>query len=358
MDEFVNNSNQAAQLSAEQVIAFGEEIVSLTHAGVPIEDNLAAFAKETPGRLGKLTAAVAARMRKGEPLEKIIEDRSLGFPRVFSATISAGAKANRLPAALESTTNCYRRIADLRGEVASAIAYPLVVIAFAWACFALMCRFIIPSLAVSFNDLNLVNSRVFVSLAFFGRYAVVWGIAIPAFFLALVFFIRRWASRLSGAGGAFSRLPGVSTVGSMQNNFKIAAFAENAGLLLENEVPLHEAITLAAQATGDRRLIVAAVKSAEALLQGRQDLLKRNSPFAFSPMLQWMLFADTQAGELHRSLKSAANMFFYRAERQSKVFRALLPAAFMVFAAGGVTLIYALILIMPYAAMLKALAGK
>ena len=139
---------------------------------------------------------------------------------------------------------------------------------------------------------------------------------------------------------------------------RTATFAEVLTLLVESRVPLDEAIVLAAETSGERRTIAAARQLAEALQRGER--LDRASLGAgpFPPVLLWLLAAGQRQGNLLLSaLRSAAETYRQQARHQADLARVFLPALATVAIGGTVTLLFALMLFVPYTSILRALAG-
>src|SRR5580693_1936284 len=64
----------AAQLSADDLIALNEEIAGMARAGLPLDQGLAALAREMGrGRLQKVTAKIAADLHAGFTLPEALD---------------------------------------------------------------------------------------------------------------------------------------------------------------------------------------------------------------------------------------------------------------------------------------------
>ena len=122
---------------------------------------------------------------------------------------------------------------------------------------------------------------------------------------------------------------------------------------MENRVPLPEGIVLAAEASGDRQLVAAARRIAEALQRGEPPAGDGQIP----PLLRWLMAANQRPDALLPAMHSAAATYRRLAQYQLDVARLLLPMLLTVVIGGGVTLLYAASLFLPYASLLRTLGG-
>jgi general secretion pathway protein F len=349
-----------AALTLDQWIALNEEIAALVRLGVPLEQSLADLGRDLPGALGAASARLAERSTRGEPLAIILADDAERFPPVYRAVIASGIRAGRLPAALESLSQALRRTAELRRYVFASLVYPLAVFVVAWLFFAFFTSQIAPVLASAFHDFHVPLLGFFTFLSWLGTTAVYWGLALPILavllFLALAYWSHRtaWSSQ-TAPGWLLSRIPGMRRLFRWSIR---AMFTETLALLVENQVPFEEALPLAGQACGDRRLLAAVARAAEGLRQGRPPGAALAADPILPPLLRWLIPSGMARGALLPALRQAAEMYRRRAERQSQWLQLIIPLGMTLGFAGGLTLLYVLLLFFPYVTMLKSIAGQ
>ncbi|MCC6125249.1 MAG: type II secretion system F family protein [Pirellulales bacterium] len=344
-------------ITLDQLLALNEEIAALVRAGVPLEKNLGLLGGEMPGKLGDLAANISARAARGESLEQIVAEQSAQFPPVYRAVIEAGRRAGRLPAALESLAGTVRRLAETRRAVLVSALYPLFVLILIWSFFAIFTAWIAPTLYDSFKELNVPGQVFFRGLTALGATAKYWGPAGPVVMLLLAAWFWRRSSQASwidgrGIGGFFEMMP---WIGPMIANSRNAAFTEMFATLLSHQVPMHEALVLAADSAGGAKLRTSVRQAAESMRAGR-PLGENDGLAAFPPLLRWMIPAASGQSLLLPALNRAAVMYRHRAEYLAETIRVYLPLLLIAVVAGGMTLGYTLCLFAPYTAMLRNLA--
>ncbi len=353
------DSSLPGAITLDQLIALNDEIAALVRAGVPLEPALAELGAEMPGRLGKIAVMLAERAGRGQSLPEVLSDESAQLPPVYRAVVEAGLRSGRLPAALEALAVSIRRVAETRRGVAVAALYPLLVLMFAWGLFAFFAYFSAARMAPAFKAFDVAGQGLFQWLAQCGRWAGYWGPAVPLLILVLA---AVWWYRSSRAALAEPRFAGrllgwLPWVGRTLRWSRAATFAEVLALLVENRVPLDEGIVLAAEASGDPRMVPAARQLAAAL--GRGEKLDRRPPDAkeFPPLLAWLMATAERHSALLPGLKHAADTYHRRARHQAELARVLLPVVFILVLGGSVALLYVLTLFVPYTSMLKAIGG-
>ncbi|MGW8257960.1 MAG: type II secretion system F family protein, partial [Thermoguttaceae bacterium] len=323
----INQSTNPPSITLDQFIALNDEIGALVKSGVPLEANLAAIGKDFPGRMGKIAERLAQRAAEGVPLPQLITECSGKFPPVYQAIIEAGLRAGRLSAALETLAGGVRRLAESRRIVLISTIYPLMVIMLGWLSFAFFTAVLAPPLAVAFSELQAPGRGFFAFLAWLGQGAVYWGLAGPillAILFAVVWLQTARASwiNFNGTSRFALRLPWFGPMIAYSRN---AAFAELLAILVENAVPMPEALKLAAESSGDSRLIDAALHWAEMLKAGEPLDEADSRVQIFPPLLRWLLPAATRQNILLPALKHAAEMYQRRAEHQADLLRMFTP---------------------------------
>jgi type II secretory pathway component PulF len=183
-------------------------------------------------------------------------------------------------------------------------------------------------------------------------------VAIPPLLAATLLFVWLRSSRVHkmsyrGLPRLWGWLPGVSRFAADQS---CARLAELLALLVEHDVPLYEALRLAAQANGDRKLKSAARRLATAAEQGRPLTEETHATRRFPPFLRWALTSSAEAAGLARTLRLAAKTYRHRAEGRAEWLRVAIPMLTCVVLAGGVTLLYCLSIIGPFVRLIQDLS--
>jgi type II secretory pathway component PulF len=176
--------------------------------------------------------------------------------------------------------------------------------------------------------------------------------------VAFVLWWRRSGERgfLSGDGkpSHFAWLcPGL---GKITKNFRYSQFADLSALLIEQDVPVQEAIVLAAETTNDLALQDAARAIADATSRGMDVSHGHSGSSGFPPFLHWLITRKVEQEGLVSALRAAGDMYRQRAVVIIEWIKISFPVLAAVIIGGGATLLYALSIFWPLTELLKRLA--
>ncbi len=346
-------------IGLEQLIALNDEMAALVRAGIPLERGLAALGGQLPGKPGKLAELLASRMSQGESLQQILAAEDHRFPPVWRAVVGAGLRSGNLASALESLSETARRVADLRRLVAAGLVYPLIVVVVAYLVFLFLILVPAPLALRAHIDFTGASDPLLLGLTWLGRTAMFWAIPLPVVVAVLV---GAWWRR--SAHAVWSRQEGrkrprserwfgrTASIRQTLRNGRMATFAEIMALLANQRVPLDQALVLAAEASGDRRLAGASRETAERLQRGESLAHRDDLPAAFPPLLGWLLMTAAHQRDLSGALMRTAAVYRQRAARSAAWTAIYLPISVTLAVGGTATLACGLVAFLPFARML------
>lgn len=339
----------------EDLLALNDELAALVRSGVPLERGLSELATDVSGRLSRAALHLSERLRAGQTLSQAVDAEQGYFPPVYRAMVQAGMRAGKLTIVLEALTTSARRLSELRRSMLLALLYPTMVVLIAYVLFIFMLTKVLP--AFVFN-MNINAPRLVNFFAMLIQTLHIWGPAIPLA-VALAAFI--WTRRVSRARFLEAhRLPPVLAwlpgARAMINDARIATTSEVLALLLEHQVPLPEALVLAAETSGAPESIAAARRVAAKLEQGANLNGVAAGLEGFPPLMRWLLSVGQNEQMLLALLRHSADVYRGRAIRRSLWLRFVLPSIFTIALGGTATLLYALSLFIPFTTLLEQLS--
>lgn len=343
-------------ITLEQLVALNDEIAALVRAGVPLDRGLRSLGEDLPGRLGRFAAQLSEQIARGESLTGALAEPASKLPRLYRAVVEAGIAAGRLPSALESLAGSLRRLAQTRRSVVLSLTYPLLLFLLAWGLFAFAASILAPAIYDSFRALHVSGGEPFRPIARLGQSARIWGPLGPAVLLALACMWWLGSKAAAVAQGvrttwAFAWIPGL---GRMLQLSRTAVFVEVLKLLVENRLPLDQAVTLAAEAAGDAALTRAAGQFAAAVRRG-EPRPAAGLP-GLPPLLSWLIAGGLRNDTLLPALRHAADDYQRRANYQAELSRVMLPVFVTCSISAAIVIAYSFVLLAPYFMMLRSLA--
>ncbi len=351
-------------MSLDDLVALNDEIAGLVRAGVPLEMGLAGWGGDLPGKLGRTVSQLGRSVAEGRSLPQALADQGDQIPPVYRAIVSAGLRSGRLPAALESLAGAARSLQQVRGAVGLAVLYPLILVLLAYTFFVLIAAQLISALAAVYESAppkfwsiiidagDLARSKV--SL---GSLSIRWGLVPP---LAIVVAAAFWWFRtrraiVIDAGSAGRWLRWIPIAGRIVRHARLASLSEILGLLVEHDVPLHEAIVLAAECTADRRLVASARRMAASVEQGGVPRDGWRQLDGFPPLLAWLVSSGGRQQTFVAMSRHIADTYRRRVLRESQWLRDFLPMWLIVVVGGGLVALYGVTTFLPFTQLMEHL---
>jgi type II secretory pathway component PulF len=367
------SSSALGPVTLQQLVALNDELVALSRAGVPLDQGLLHLGGDLPGRLGQIALAVGRRLEQGEPLVQVLDDPSL--PPAYRAVVLAGVRSGRLSLALEGMSSLLRRIQEAQRLVTGALVYPLAVLAIAYGLFLFTVTKCFPAIFRVYQDVQAGPSG-WAWLVWVGQHAAYWWPWPPVLLvgaLVLWWLATRRAMAAEGRGSGAQRrlalradraaesrsalaLPEMRlSVGNLIRAGRAATLADVLAVLTEQQVPLPEALVLAADASGDRRWRESGRELAERLRRGELPG-EAAAQAGFPPLLRWLLLQPTDPGRRSEALRRAADSYRRRARWMARGLSVTLPLWLTVAIAGTAAVLYALLVFVPYGRLLYLLS--
>ncbi len=345
----------ASGITLDQLVVLNDEIAALSRAGVPLEKGLTELGHDVPGRLGALVTKLGDRLASGQELSlALAEDASL--PPAYRAILAAGLRSGRLAAALEGMSTLLRRALETRRMMIAALVYPLIVFAVAFCLIAFTLYQSFPAFAGVYHEV-FPDDLSLRPLEWLSEHVWYWFPTIPPLVLVVLAVLwfrsrRAWRIERKTSRAFFTRWP---TIGRTVHVGRMAALADTLALLLEHDVPMDEAVTLATSSSGDRRIRESGQVLADRIRRGEKSSTG-NDLVGAPPMLGWLLFHHRDRGRLVRSLRRIADLSRRHAEWMSRWLSVYLPTWLTIGLGGSLALAYALCVIVPWVRLLVKMA--
>ena len=343
-------------VSLDDLVALNDEIAALARAGMPLESGLLGIGGDLPGRLGSMTRDLGRRMEGGESLVEALESMDSSIPATYRAVVQAGVRSGHLAEALEGLAGFARAYVELRRAIGLSLLYPTLVLLVGYGLFVLFVVDLIPRLADSFESMRVPVGPWLGAVARMGDSVLLWGPILPA--LIAIGAVSWWLSGRASAfrpgkvGFALRWVPGVTTI---LDYATAAQFSDWLAMLIEHGVPWSESVRLAAEATGDARLVASAAALVAASDRGEPLAASLKGARAIPPLLAWLMGEGRGQATLASTLRHAAVSYRRRAIRQASALRVALPAALLIGIGATATLLYTMTLFAPWTALLRGM---
>jgi len=353
-------------ISLDRILTLNDELAALAAAGVPVDLGQTASCPPVREALGEAAASMALRQGRGVPLEQAVVDNP-DLPAGYRSALAASLKSSRLTTVLEACCQPAAALSEVRRLLGRALMGPLVVVTIAYFGLLFLCLHVVPTFEDQYRQLGTEPSSSVRMLSALRHWIPYWAPLAPLLILGAVLLWRRGTR----AGRPVQPLPSFKRYAAAVRD---AQLADSLARLLQQHVPLAEALRWSGRMTGLAARIEATDQLAEAIERGEPITPEHPDLARLPPLLRWALSAGqaAQAGgqpaeddhETHalgpqslvNNLQFVALTYHQQARRRENFWRVAAPAAGMLLLAGPVTLVYALCLFEPLVQLWKDLA--
>lgn len=341
--------------SVDDFQALNDHLAALVAAGVPLDVGLSGEEPTAAAELKRIGAIVSRRIHRGETLSEALDDDA-DVPPVYRSTMQLGLRSGDLTAALPGASQVAQSMDDSRRAVETSFVYPFIICALAYIGLIGFSRYLVPVLQSLYTSLKVAPGRGLHTLHAVSAAMPYWAIGVPILFVVLWLWwsrSRRTADSRLAMRGPLRWLPGTSKILFQE---RCSRFADSLAELLAHETTLHEALPIAANLSGDARLLAGAQAIAGAAPTAALPPFDGEAALLFPPFLRWSIWqAEATTGRV-RALSIAARLYRESAERRAERQRTLLPIAVVVLIGGTVTLLYGLALFVPLTELIRTIA--
>jgi len=322
-----------APLAHEEAGQFVDNLAQLSAAGLPLPAGLRAAAEETENpRLAAALLYLADQLQQGRPLEEIVTSPDLPLPRYTSRLIDTAARTGRLGPALMELVEHDRVLDALRRDFWRGLAYPLCVAGLAVVILLFLSVVISGSFEKIYHDFQLklpVMSQVF----FAWRHAAPWAVPAVVLLVVLAVILLRWQLNPLARRRWLVSMPGI---GPMWHWMGLLEWIGLLKALLRNDVPLFEALRLAADTVSDANIAQLSQAMAEGVARGRSLSHAMQSQRAVPPSLVPLVRWGEETGTLADSLYIGSEILQQRVRMRSRWLQMALPPLLFIAIGCGV----------------------
>lgn len=321
-----------------------ERVAELSTAGAPIGPGLRAAAAESgSARVSRALRQIADRIDTGASLTGAVGPTAEGFPAFMRGLVMAAARTGRLGTSLEELVSHDKEQRFAWWSFLGSLVYPALVAGMSIVILVFQFTFVVPQFKSMFEEFGLVLPNMTLAV-----------LRISDLFVLVSSGIPRWISlggcvsavlcvvviRLAMGPARWHRL--LSTLplfGPLWAWGGAASFARFLAVLLDNQLPLDEALELAASGLRDHNVSQACREYAEGVRQGvRLSTLVQTSDRLPQSLVPFIECGETN-GDLAAGLREASTLFLARLQLRSSLLRSVSPAIIFVFAALSVALV-------------------
>lgn len=138
----------------KEITAFTREMAALLGAAIPIPQALDGLGEEEENAaLGAIVRQMADSVRKGAALSSAMEEHPRVFSKLYTSMVRVGEEAGALQTVMNDLAGLLEHEDEIRGEVVTAVSYPLFVLAFGVLTVVVLLTVVLPRLFAMLQEM-------------------------------------------------------------------------------------------------------------------------------------------------------------------------------------------------------------
>jgi len=295
------------RMSRRELSMFTRQLASLVQSGLPLDEVLAAAAKQSrKPSIKAIILQVRSRVVEGLSLAQAFGELPKVFDNLYRAMIRAGESSGYLGPVLEQLADYTERSQETAHKLKSAMVYPIVMVCFSVIIVSVMMVKVVPQLVGLFEN----NGRElpFITQVLIGTsdFLVDYGIFVVFGIIAAVIGFRQLLKDENRRTAWHAFLLRIPLFGGLMLQSESARYASTLGLLSQSGVPLLDALKIATQVLNNLVLREASKQIAVMVQEGSSLSKALDHVDVFPPLLVQMVASGEANGKLAEQLDYAA----------------------------------------------------
>ena len=307
------------KVSNEDIAVFSRQLATMMSAGIPMVQafEIIGNGHEKPA-MQKLVLDIKANIEGGSTLHESLAKHPLYFDDLFVNLVEAGEHAGALETLLDKIATYKEKTEALKKKIKKALFYPAAVLVVAVVVSIILLIFVIPQFEELFKgfgaDLPAFTQMV-VNLSRFVQHQGWWMLVlIIAGFYAFFYFKKRSRPMQRTLDRVMLKFP---VIGPILQKSAIARFARTLSTMFAAGVPLVEAMSSVAGATGNIVYEEATLRMKDEVATGQRLQRAMDNVGLFPNMVVQMIAVGEESGSLDTMSAKVAE--FYEAEVDNAV---------------------------------------
>ncbi len=329
------------------------QIVSLAQANLPLETGLrAAAAESSNARIATALAKIAQQLEAGESLEQSLANATGKLPGNIAALLVASRQSGKWREALLDVVEHDLASRETLRTVRMSLAYPLALLAFAYACFLFVLFALVGRFAELINEFELDLPRWTTLL--FQIYDYRWWLVIVPCGLAIL--VGLVLPLCLGAVRWNRLLATVPFAGPMWHWCGVAQATRALAYLIDQQMPLAHALRASGSGLRDANVAETWQQLAQQVEAGQTLSYAIGQtyrlPASLVPLVQW----GERTGALGEALRGASDYLEGRVRLRAEMLRVVLPPLLFILIGSG-ALFVVVSLLAPLITLIQYLSG-
>ncbi|TWT96952.1 Type II secretion system protein F [Botrimarina colliarenosi] len=325
------------------------QLSALLRSGVPLLRSLAVVKEQSSHKaLKAVMEDVYAQVEEGASLAEAMARHPRAFGELAVSMVRAGGEGGFLEDSLDRVAAFTEQQAELRGKVAGALAYPVILCVIGVLVVTGLIVFAVPMVSEIFarlkerGELPWVTEALLALSAFLGSY----GLFVLAALVGVGYGVSKWMATPRGRDVMDRVRIKAPLMGPISRSLSVARLCRVLGTLLKGGVPIVRALDIAADSAGNRVLSGVVRGAAESIKSGESLAAPLGASGDFPRDVCEMIAVAEQSNSLETVLEQVADSLERSTWRKIELAVRLIEPLMLVMLASAV-LVVVIALLMP-----------
>jgi type II secretion system protein F len=342
------NSPQArGRVSISETASFTRQLANLVRSGFNLSAALDTVIAQTSNtRLVRIIEDLRDRIRKGEEFSRALSAYPDTFSSFYISMVKIGEASGKLDLTLERLADFTEKSNELTAQVRSALTYPFFLMCVGILTIFALIAFYVPKLVVIFADFGQELPLPTIILMRVGSFlnAFWWAVALAVVLAAaLAQTYCKAGKNREAVDRIFLRIP---FLGPILQRVEISRFSYSLAVLLQNGVPILEALGVVVHSVNNRYIRGKIVLFQDQIRKGKSLSACLKSDPIFPILLVNMVGVGEESGELSDMLFRISQTFEGEISRSVKSFVSLIEPV-LILCIGGVVVFMVFSILLP-----------
>jgi len=327
-------------VKAKELAIYTRQFSTMVDAGLPIAQCLQILSEQTESKvLRGVTARIANDVQGGATLAESFGKYPKTFDNLFVNMLAVGESGGVLDVCLQRLSIYIEKAAKLKGQVKSALVYPITIISVACMVIIFMMVFVLPTFASMFKGMGAelpLPTKIVIWMSDMTRKYIIVLLAVLG---ATIYAIKRWYGTDQGSMMIDTFLLKVPVVGMLIRKIAVARFTRTLGTLIASGVPILEGLLITARAAGNRVVEKSVMLARQHVTAGGTLAEPLKDAPVFPAMVVHMISVGENTGALDAMLNKIADFYDDEVDAAVAALMSLLEPMMIVFlgvAVGGI----------------------
>jgi len=298
-------------VSSKELQIFTRQLATMIDAGLPLVQCLDILANQTPNKtFARVLQQVKASVEQGATFSDALRKHPKVFDELYVNLVAAGEVGGILDTILNRVAIYIEKAVKLKGQLKSAMVYPIAIMVIAIGVVAVMLTKVIPTFENMYKEFEGAKLPKPTQFVINLSHAVIYNwyifVAVVVGIVGFVLFALRNDKARDILDAILLKLP---VMGPVLRKIVVARFTRTLGTLLASGVPILDALEICAKTAGNR-VVTRAIMHARDKIAEDQDMAgPLGETRVFPTMVVQMIGVGEQTGAMDQMLQKVADFY-------------------------------------------------